>query len=385
MEPDWQPTALADVVEQITVGHVGPMAHEYVTEGVPFLRSQNVTGSGLDATDSKFVSAEFHERLWKSSLAAGDVVVVRTGRPGAAAVVPPDLGPANCSDLVIIRPGEQVVSHFLAAFINSVARHQIAANLVGAVQQHFNVSAARRLELKLPPVKEQRAIASVLTALDDKVESNRRLAEAARQVLLLAVSSGGEPQSIDEIASFKNGGALTKGATGGGRPILRIKELKAGVTGDTPRTDVEVREDYEVEAGDLLFSWSGTLITHRWSGESAVLNQHIFRVDPRDGVRRWFVEAWIERHLPEFRRIAADKATTMGHIQRRHLTEALVAVPDASTMQNLRDIYDPIDALRMVALSETQTLIGLREALLPKLVSGRIRVPLSDDLEEQVA
>jgi type I restriction enzyme S subunit len=147
----------------------------------------------------------------------------------------------------------------------------------------------KAFHIAYPPPTEQSAIVSVLRALDNKIESNRRTAEATRAVLMHAPPTGGEAAPLDQVADFHNGGALTKHATGAGRPILRIKELRAGVTAETPRTDTPVRETQAVEGGDLLFSWSGTLLTHRWCGEPAVLNQHVFRVDPREGFSRWFV------------------------------------------------------------------------------------------------
>jgi type I restriction enzyme S subunit len=249
---------------------------------------------------------------------------------------------------------------------------------------YVSLSVQRQLLIALPPLPEQRAIADVLGALDEKIESNRRTANAARAVLMQAPPSTGESSPLDQAADFHNGGALTKHATGSGRPILRIKELRAGVKAETPRTDAPVREAHEVAGGDLLFSWSGTLLTTRWCGDPAVLNQHVFRVDPRPGLSRWFVEAWIERHLETFRAIAADKATTMGHIQRHHLIEALVALPPRDEIDALMRTYDPLDHLRMSLLAEAERLVAIRDALLPRLVSGRIRVPLTNDLDEAV-
>jgi type I restriction enzyme S subunit len=242
----------------------------------------------------------------------------------------------------------------------------------------------KAFHIAFPPLREQLAIAEVLAALDDKIQSNRRTADAARAVLMQAPPSKSEMRPLDQIADFHNGGALTKHATGSGRPVLRIKELRAGVTAETPRTATPIRETHEVAGGDLLFSWSGTLLTTRWYGEPAVLNQHVFRVDPRPGLSRWFVEAWIERHLADFRAIAADKATTMGHIQRRHLSEARVAVPAADAIDGLMRQYDPLDDLRMSLLREARRLAAIRDVLLPRLVSGRIRVPLTKDPDEAV-
>ena len=102
MAGEWRNVALEDVAADVTVGHVGPMASEYVERGIPFLRSQNVEPLRINDTDLKFITEDFHARLKKSALSPGDVVIVRTGKPGACAVVPATLSVANCSDLVIV-------------------------------------------------------------------------------------------------------------------------------------------------------------------------------------------------------------------------------------------------------------------------------------------
>ena len=175
MAGEWRDVALEDVADELTVGYVGPMASEYVDDGIPFLRSLNVDPLRINKNDLKFITPEFHQRIRKSRLTPGDVVIVRTGKPGACTVVPEWLADANCSDLVIVRCGPQINNRFLAYYVNTVACDHVAAHLVGAVQQHFNVGSARTLRLNLPPLAEQKAIAAVLGALDDKIELNRRM------------------------------------------------------------------------------------------------------------------------------------------------------------------------------------------------------------------
>jgi type I restriction enzyme S subunit len=94
---------LTEVCERITVGHVGPMADKYTAEGVPFLRSQNITPFRLNLDDIKFIPPDFHEKLRKSALQPGDVAVVRTGYPGTACVIPNTFTELNCADLAAVR------------------------------------------------------------------------------------------------------------------------------------------------------------------------------------------------------------------------------------------------------------------------------------------
>jgi len=191
---------LAELAE-ITVGHVGPMASEYVSNGIPFLRSQDVKPFRLDLSAVKYISEAFHERLKKSALHPGDVVVVRTGAPGVAAVVPDDLTVANCADLVVIRPGPNLVPRYLAYFINGAAKGYVYSRIVGAVQQHFNVGAARELEIPGISIAEQAAIAEVLGALDFKIEANQTIAMRAEDLATTAVLLASEMVPIGAVAT----------------------------------------------------------------------------------------------------------------------------------------------------------------------------------------
>jgi type I restriction enzyme S subunit len=191
----WVHVRLEDVADDVSVGHVGPMAHEYVPNGVPFLRSQNVREFRYDPDGIKFISREFHEQLKKSQLRPGDVVVVRSGNAGVACVIPRTLKTANCSDLVIIRPSDRVVPEYLCLFINSAhARAHVEATKVGIAQGHFNIGDARKMILPLPPVAEQHEIVrnvDSLFAIADTIEEQFaaaavRVAKTSQSVLAKA-------------------------------------------------------------------------------------------------------------------------------------------------------------------------------------------------------
>lgn len=165
------------------------MASEYVDDGIVFLRSQNVLPFRIDLINTKRITQTFHDRLKKSALTPGDVVTVRTGKPGSTAVIPEALSVANCSDLVITRPGSSLDSRWLSYYINGAAAGFVSSRLVGAVQQHFNVGAAKEMELLLPSLEEQRAIAATLGALDDKIASNHRATAAGESLIRTLVES----------------------------------------------------------------------------------------------------------------------------------------------------------------------------------------------------
>lgn len=174
---EWKESTLEELAEEITVGFVGSMTHEYIPNGIPFFRSQNVEPYKINESDLRFISEEFNDKIRKSKLKPGDIVIVRTGKPGACAIIPEKYKIANCSDLVIVRSKKEINKRFLCYYINSEASHHIHSHLVGAVQQHFNVGSARTLLVKYPDKKGQDAIAHILGTLDDKIELLRQMNE----------------------------------------------------------------------------------------------------------------------------------------------------------------------------------------------------------------
>jgi type I restriction enzyme S subunit len=164
---------LEEVCERITVGHVGSMVTQYRDSGIPFLRSQNIRPFHVSLENIVYIDNAFHQSLAKSQLRPGDVAVVRTGYPGTAAVIPDSLPMSNCSDLVIVRPGPLADPHYLALFFNSrLGKELVAGRLVGAAQKHFNVTAAKHVEISFPTVLEQRRL---VEKIKDFSEETRRL------------------------------------------------------------------------------------------------------------------------------------------------------------------------------------------------------------------
>ena len=171
---EWIDTCI-DEIADLTVGFVGKTTNHYVNNGIRFLRSQNVEPFRINLTDEKYIDEEFHRSIPKSQLEPGYVVIVRTGNPGASAVIPEKNEEWNCSDLVIIKPDHNKVnSTYLAAYLN-LSYGVINSNLVGAVQQHFNVGSAKKLRIKLPPLKEQSIVARFIDSLNEKITTNENI------------------------------------------------------------------------------------------------------------------------------------------------------------------------------------------------------------------
>lgn len=193
----WGKASIDQLVDRVTVGHVGPMKHEYQPEGVPFLRSQNVRPNRFDSTGLKYISPQFHEKLNKSRLHPGDVVVVRSGSVGTACVIPEGVCEANCSDLVVIKRPRDVRGKFLAFFLNSLAQKQVAEGTVGVALRHFNTKSVAAIEVAVPSLEEQDliiartdAILSTADQLNEQLVVQMARAKRLRESILHVASSG---------------------------------------------------------------------------------------------------------------------------------------------------------------------------------------------------
>lgn len=183
MSSEWSENYLSDLTDEITVGYVGSMTHEYADSGIPFLRSKNISNYEIVWDDIRYISSAFHNKIKKSVLRPGDVAVVRTGKPGTSCVIPNELSEGNCSDLVIIRVDKnKLCPHYLCYYLNSIAVHQIDSQIVGAVQQHFNVGSAKSLKIKSPSLLTQKRISFVLQCLDNKIKLNKVTNQTLEQI-----------------------------------------------------------------------------------------------------------------------------------------------------------------------------------------------------------
>ncbi|HZH09295.1 MAG TPA: restriction endonuclease subunit S [Microvirga sp.] len=180
----WEVCRLKQVSPEITVGIVVEPSKYYTNEGIPALRSLNVRQDAIELDNMAFISGEANDQLRKSQLRAGDLVAVRTGQPGTAAVIPPELDGCNCIDLIIIRKPEAGSERYLCWYLASdVAARQFTEGSGGAIQQHFNVGTAMNLIVAWPPMSEQEEIAAYLDSFIANIDALTAEADAAIALL----------------------------------------------------------------------------------------------------------------------------------------------------------------------------------------------------------
>lgn len=183
--------------------------------------------------------------------------------------------------------------------------------------------------------------------------------------------------SLLDIADYLNGLAMQKYRPAEGEnslPVLKIKELRQGMC--DPNSDIcsaSIKPEYVIQDGDVIFSWSGSLLVDFWCGGTCGLNQHLFKVTSSK-YDKWFYYAWTNHHLQRFIAIAADKATTMGHIKREELSKASVLIPSQDDYERIGGLLKPIYDLVISNRIENVRLASLRDELLPQLMTGQIDV-----------
>ncbi|WP_215541560.1 restriction endonuclease subunit S [Amycolatopsis sp. CA-230715] len=391
---EWRSVKLGEAAKEVTVGFVGSMSKEYQDAGIPFLRSQNVRPHRIDVENMKFISESFHGHLKKSALKPGDVVTVRTGKPGQTAVVPSWLTVANCSDLVITRPGPGLDAHWLSYHLNWITDSHISGHLVGAVQQHFNVKSAQSLDILLPPIEEQQAIAEALKALDDKIavddfiasksielaELNykRSISDKARRSMssVLEPVLGGTPPRTDE--SMWGGPiawASAKDITGAPYGIvISTSETISKKAAEKKRTS-------PLPTGTVVLTARGTVGAVARLGVPSSINQSCYG----------FIPGPIPTNCLFFTvKDAANQAQAMAHGSVFDTitmnTFDHVRVPDLSTheWQLIEKDISPLVNFAQQRLIESAALENTRDSLLPLLMSGKIRVRDAEKVVEEV-
>lgn len=264
--------------------------------------------------------------------------------------------------------------------------HVIAEQSVSTYPS-IKASDIENLEIDLPSIEEQKKIASVLLGLIRKMEHNiaindnlEQQAQAIFEKEFLTVQTlpeGWKQASLIDIADYQNGLAMQKYRPEDeeiGIPVLKIKELRQGCCDDSSEVcSPNIKSDYIIHDGDVVFSWSGSLLVDLWCGGICGLNQHLFKVTSTK-YDKWFYYAWTKHHLNRFIAVAADKATTMGHIKRDELAKAKVLIPVKDDYKRIGELLKPTYGLIIANRIENKRLSETRDTLLPKLMSGEIDV-----------
>lgn len=441
-EVKWDKVKLAETVSLLGDGlHGTPI---YNPNGVyTFINGNNLSsGFIIVKEDTKRVSVDEYNK-YKKDLTDRTVLVSINGTIGNVALYRGEkciLGKSACY--------LNVKKEYSRKFIYYVLTHPNFQNYAvsvatGTTIKNVSLKQMRDYEFFCPPLPEQKRIAGILSAFDDKIELNRKMSkmlEAMAEALfkswfvdfepvrakIAAIENGKDPElaaimsisgktevqlaemktfypdayselahtaslfpsvmveseqgkipegweirPLDTIADFLNGLAMQKYPASTEEtdylPVIKIAQLNQETTEGADHASLKVPQEYVIHNGDVLFSWSGSLNVVLWCGGKGALNQHLFKVSSTK-YPKWFYYFWTKRHLPEFQRIASDKAVTMGHIQRKHLSQAQTIVPPASLLNNscFADMLNKILLCKLqnitLKMQRDQTLTSVFEA-----------------------
>ena len=430
MSSEWTDVSLEDIAD--LNGGYAFKSDEYTETGHFVLRTVNITDDGRICQDgAAYVSlapAKKYERFLLKDLDTLFVMVGATlGKTGL--VKAEDLPALLNQNMWVVRAKPDRIDPLFLHYAFKVISQPMCSLASGSARGFVKRDDFRQMKVRVPASGVQRKISELLGTLDDRItllrETNTTL-EAIAQALFKswfvdfdpvhAKMEGRAPEGMDEdtarlfpdgleeselglvprgwrvkpldtIASFLNGLALQKfPATGqDDLPVIKIAQLRKGDSVGADQAARSIKPEYIVKNGDVLFSWSGSLEVEIWCGGEGALNQHLFKVTSVD-FPKWFYFLWTRHHLADFRQTAASKATTMGHIQRGHLTAAKVCIPTAAAIEAATSVLGPIIQMLIQNSLQAQTLATLRDTLLPRLISGQLRLPeVVNQLEEALS
>lgn len=377
---------LSEIMDIIGGGTPKTSKSEYWNGNIPWLSvkdfnndyryvyetEKTITQSGFDNSSTKL-------------LKRNDSIISARGTVGEMAMIPyPMAFNQSCYGL---RAKEGLVDE---EYLYYLIKHNVVVlkkNTHGSVFDTITRDTFDGIEVELPSLAEQKVVASILRNLDDKIELNNKInknLEAQAQSIfaneflsLDTLPEGWKQASLIDIADYLNGLAMQKyrpTADESGIPVLKIKELRQGCCDDNSELcSPSIKSDYIIHDGDVIFSWSGSLLVDFWCGGTCGLNQHLFKVTSNI-YDKWFYYSWTNYYLQKFAAIAADMATTMGHIKREELAKSRVLIPSNSDYEHIGGLLAPLYDLVISNRIENSKLATIRDTLLPRLMSGELDV-----------
>lgn len=390
---EWKTVKLEDICKRVTSGGT-PKANVvsyYSPPTIPWLKTKEVNYSRIYNTEN-YISEEGLNNSSAKLIEPNSIIIAMYGQGDTAGRVAINKIPLTtnqaCCNLTIDK--DKADYEFIYYKLCTLYDKMVSLKS-GAAQPNLNAQIIKGLEVQLPSLSIQHRIATILSRYDSLIENYQKqiklLEEAAQRLykewfvdlhfpghentkIVDGVPDGWEKKTISQLGEYLNGFAFKPSDwQESGKPIIKIKEMGNGISNDTPRNNGErVPVKYLVKAGDLLFSWSATLMVIVWSGEEGWLNQHLFKVTPAKGIGREFLLQSISNAIDEFQNLTTG--STMKHIQRNKLDQVFVNVPDDEIMKLYSSIAEKEREEILYLSSQIRLLTEARDRLLPKLLSN---------------
>ena len=315
----------------------------------------------------------------------------------------------------LITPNKDILDgRYLNALLHTdYAKKYFACNASGSGQRYaLSVEALNSFPVPMIPLRNQERIGEIFSALDKKIELNRRINQNLEAMAKQFYdywfvqfdfpneegkpykSSGGKMVwneklkrnipvgwhcgNLFEIAVFTNGLACQKFRPKDDEeslPVIKIREMHDGISDDTEEVTSNIPESVKVYNGDVLFSWSASLEVMLWAYGLGGLNQHIFKVTSANDFPKSFYYFQLLDYIDVFKKVAEARKTTMGHITQDHLQQSTIAIPDNKDIAvRFEELISPIFEQVVKLHEEISHLIKQRDELLPLLMNGQVSV-----------
>ena len=400
---------LGDYLDLITYGFTNPMPDS--DRGPWKITAKDIVGGKINyGTARKTTQAAFDNDLTpKSKPQIGDVLLTKDGTLGHLAIVDTENICINQS-VAVLRPNDDLSSDYLYYLLDSPVYQKLMLNDAdGSVLKHIYITKVQEMPVNIPSMDEQKERIAIIKEIDLKINNNNLVNDTLLNIVKIIfdywflqfdfpndngnpyMASGGNktfneelgmeiPEnwsvgSLDDIARYINGLACQKYRpvdNDNRLPVIKITEMHDGITDKTEWVRSDIDEDHIIDDGDILFSWSATLETMIWTGGKGGLNQHIFKVIPKD-YGKYFVYMMISAYIVNFVRMAESRKTTMGHITKDHLLRSKIPLPPKELTYKFDKLVHDLFEKYIFNNIENRELNSLKDFLIPLVLSGQVQ------------
>lgn len=388
MKSEWTYRPLGELVSFASGGTPSKKRDDYWDGTIPWISAKTLKTENIDTSDL-FITEEGLKAGSKIAPKGSILLLTRgSGLFNGIPIARVEKDVAFNQDIKCLDSYGEVENEFIFYWLLSQKDYLMAkVGVTGIGAGKFDLDFLQKLMIPIPSERERKSIVGFASSISEKIRCNAKVNDnlyaqvkaifSENFLNLDFLPDGWKTGNLLDIADYLNGLAMQKyrpkdGETG--LPVLKIKELRQGICdANSELCSPSIKSEYIIHDGDIIFSWSGSLLVDIWCGGTCGLNQHLFKVTSNN-YDKWFYYLWTAHHLDRFIAVAADKATTMGHIKREELEKAEVIIPSKCDYKRISTLIKPLFDLIISNRIENRKLTALRNTLLPKIMSGEIDV-----------
>jgi len=388
MKSEWTYRPLGELVSFASGGTPSKKRDDYWGGTIPWISAKTLKTENIDTSDL-FITEEGLKAGSKIAPKGSILLLTRgSGLFNGIPIARVEKDVAFNQDIKCLDSYGEVENEFIFYWLLSQKDYLMAkVGVTGIGAGKFDLDFLQKLMIPIPSERERKSIVGFASSISEKIRCNAKVNDNLYAQVKAIFSEnfldldflpdGWKTGNLLDIADYLNGLAMQKyrpkdGETG--LPVLKIKELRQGICdASSELCSPSIKSEYIIHDGDIIFSWSGSLLVDIWCGGTCGLNQHLFKVTSNN-YDKWFYYLWTAHHLDRFIAVAADKATTMGHIKREELEKVEVIIPSKCDYKRIGALIKPLFDLIISNRIENRKLTALRNTLLPKIMSGEIDV-----------